>query len=65
MEKLDILKMAIMPRRLQLHLLQLQLQDEEEEDDQVVVAAALAPAAAGGAGKKKEIMATELVTFGL
>ena len=40
MEKLDILKMAIMPRRLQLHLLQLQLQDEEEEDDQVVVAAA-------------------------
>ena len=59
MEKLDILKMAIMPRRLQLHLLQLQLQDEEEEDDQVVVAAA------GGAGKKKEIMTTELVTFGL
>ena len=40
MEKLDILKMAIMSRRLQLHLLQLQLQDEEEEDDQVVVAAA-------------------------
>ena len=39
-EKLDILKMAIMSRRLQLHLLQLQLQDEEEEDDQVVVAAA-------------------------
>ena len=32
--------MAMMPRRLQLHLLQLQLQDEEEEDDQVVVAAA-------------------------
>ena len=41
MEKLDILKMTIMSRRLQLHLLQLQLQDEEEEeDDQVVVAAA-------------------------
>ena len=38
--KFDILKMAMVPRRLQLHLLQLQLQQEEEED-QVVVAAAL------------------------